>query len=81
MRCGLRVTRGNYRGVPALFNIPDSDYKKFMNFLSTHDCRPEFREFRNPPPGGQEQSPRVQFPELAAPQRQPRKRVARAGRV
>jgi transcriptional regulator with PAS, ATPase and Fis domain len=48
VRCGLRATHGNYRGVLHLFNIPPSDYKKFMNFLSTHDCRPDFREFRNP---------------------------------
>ena len=48
VRCGLRLTRGNYRSVLPLFNIPDSDYKKFMNFLSTHGCRVPFREFRNP---------------------------------
>jgi DNA-binding NtrC family response regulator len=46
VRCGLRETRGNYRTVVSLFNLPSSDYKKFMNFLATHDCRPEFREFR-----------------------------------
>jgi transcriptional regulator with GAF, ATPase, and Fis domain len=56
VRQGLRVTHGNYRGVPALFNIPESDYKKFMNFLCTHDCRPDFREFRSPAAGSQ---PRV----------------------
>ena len=69
VRCALRVTRGNYRGVPALFNIADSDYKKFMNFLSTHDCRPDFREFRNPSP---EPSPsrRVLTDLLLPPQRQ-----------
>ena len=48
VRCGLSVTRGNYRGLLDLFNIPSSDYKRFMNFLATHDCRPDFREFRNP---------------------------------
>jgi hypothetical protein len=29
-----------------LFSIPASDYKRFMNFLSTHDCRADYREFR-----------------------------------
>jgi transcriptional regulator with PAS, ATPase and Fis domain len=48
VRCGLQATHGNYRGVLHLFGIPPSDYKKFMNFLSTHDCAPDFREFRNP---------------------------------
>ena len=48
VRRGLSVTRGNYRGLLDLFRIPSSDYKRFVNFLATHDCRPDFREFRNP---------------------------------
>jgi transcriptional regulator with PAS, ATPase and Fis domain len=48
MRRGLSVSRGNYRSLLQLFRIPKSDYKRFMNFLSTHDCRVDFREFRNP---------------------------------
>ena len=48
VRRGLSVSKGNYRGLLDLFGIPASDYKRFMNFLSTHDCRPDFREFRNP---------------------------------
>ena len=48
VRRGLSVSRGNYRGLLDLFRIPASDYKRFMNFLATHDCRPDFREFRNP---------------------------------
>jgi transcriptional regulator with PAS, ATPase and Fis domain len=43
---GLSVSRGSYRTVIELFGIPASDYKRFMNFLATHDCRPDFREFR-----------------------------------
>jgi hypothetical protein len=27
--------------------MPAEDYKRFMNFLATHDCRAQFREFRN----------------------------------
>ena len=51
VRLALSVTRGNYRGLLELFRMPPQDYKRFMNFLTTHDCRAdfrEFREFRNP---------------------------------
>jgi hypothetical protein len=48
VRRGLSVSGGNYRGVLHLFRIPLTDYKRFMNFLGTHDCRADFREFRNP---------------------------------
>jgi hypothetical protein len=48
VRRGLSVSRGNYRGLLQLFGMPPQDYKRFMNFLATHDCRAEFREFRNP---------------------------------
>jgi transcriptional regulator with GAF, ATPase, and Fis domain len=47
VRRGLNVTRGNYRALLQLFRMPAEDYKRFMNFLATHDCRAEFREFRN----------------------------------
>jgi DNA-binding NtrC family response regulator len=47
VRRGLSASRGNYRTLLELFNIPASDYKRFLNFLSTHDCRADFREFRN----------------------------------
>ncbi len=47
VRRGLSVTRGSYRALLQLFGMPPEDYKRFMNFLATHDCRAEFREFRN----------------------------------
>ena len=47
MRRGLASTRGNYRALLHLFGMPAGDYKRFMNFLATHDCGVEFREFRN----------------------------------
>jgi DNA-binding NtrC family response regulator len=47
VRRGLSVSRGNYRAVLELFGMPATDYKRFMNFLSTHDCRADYREFRN----------------------------------
>src|SRR6185503_14419006 len=46
LRQGLSATRGSYRAVLELFGIPTSDYKRFINFLSTHDCRVDYREFR-----------------------------------
>jgi DNA-binding NtrC family response regulator len=50
VRRGLRVSMGSYRGLLDLFAIPAADYKRFMRLLTTHDCRPDFREFRNPQP-------------------------------
>jgi hypothetical protein len=47
VRRGLSVTRGNYRALLSLFRMPPEDYKRFLNFLATHDCRAEFREFRH----------------------------------
>jgi DNA-binding NtrC family response regulator len=52
LRRGLAVTRGNYRAVLKLFGMPVSDYKRFLNFLAAHDCRVDFREFRNAMPPG-----------------------------
>jgi DNA-binding NtrC family response regulator len=69
VRLGLRVTGGNYRGIPALFNIDDSDYKKFMNFLATHDCRPDFREFRGATTSAEPPRRRELFADLPPPQR------------
>jgi transcriptional regulator with PAS, ATPase and Fis domain len=63
VRRGLAVSRGNYRGLLDLFRIPASDYKRFMNFLATHDCRPDFREFRNPT-NVLDRRPTVKFPGL-----------------
>jgi DNA-binding NtrC family response regulator len=52
---GLATTCGNYRAVVPLFGMPDGDYKRFLNFLASHDCCVDFREFRTgkahtPPP-------------------------------
>ena len=64
VRRGLSVTRGSYRGVLQLFGIPPEDYKRFMNFLATHDCRAEFREFRN---ATEDNPARVRTPLLTLP--------------
>ena len=47
VRRGLATTRGNYRALLKLFGMSNGDYKRFLNFLAAHDCRADFREFRN----------------------------------
>ena len=46
VRKGLQEARGNYRIVVRLFNMPPGDYKRFLNFLRTHECQVSFKEFR-----------------------------------
>jgi transcriptional regulator with PAS, ATPase and Fis domain len=50
VRHGLATTRGNYRALLKLFGMAPGDYKRFLNFLAAHDCRADFREFRNGAP-------------------------------
>lgn len=47
VRKGLTTTHGNYRALVALFGMPPGDYKRFLNFLTTHDCVVDFRPFRS----------------------------------
>jgi transcriptional regulator with GAF, ATPase, and Fis domain len=46
VRRGLSATHGNYRALLKLFGMPPKDYKRFLNFLATHECRVNFRDFR-----------------------------------
>ena len=46
LRCGLAVTKGNYRSLLALFGMPATDYHRFHNFLTAHNCKVDFRTFR-----------------------------------
>jgi DNA-binding NtrC family response regulator len=46
VRKGLQEARGNYRIVVRLFNMEQGDYKRFLNFLRTHECQVSFKEFR-----------------------------------
>jgi hypothetical protein len=43
---GLTQTRGSYRLVLQLFNMPAKDYKPFLNFLRKHQCHMPFFKFR-----------------------------------
>jgi transcriptional regulator with PAS, ATPase and Fis domain len=48
VRRGLAKSRGNYRALLTLFGMPQTDYKRFLNFLTAHDCSVDYRPFRNP---------------------------------
>ena len=46
IRRALSQTGGNYRKVVGLFNMPDHEYKRFMDFLRRHRCNVDFRPYR-----------------------------------
>src|SRR6478735_8074163 len=47
---GLGTTRGSYRALLTLFGMDPQDYQKFHNFLSAHECKVDYREFRSGEP-------------------------------
>jgi transcriptional regulator with PAS, ATPase and Fis domain len=47
---GLTQTRGSYRLMLQLFNMPAEDYKPFLTFLAKHHCKLPFFQFRCLPP-------------------------------
>jgi transcriptional regulator with GAF, ATPase, and Fis domain len=46
VRRGLEQTKGSYRLVAQLFNLPPTDYKRFLNFLQKYECHMAFQKFR-----------------------------------
>jgi transcriptional regulator with PAS, ATPase and Fis domain len=46
IRQGLERTGGSYKKMLPLFHIPESDYKRFMDFLRRHHCNIDFIGFR-----------------------------------
>jgi transcriptional regulator with PAS, ATPase and Fis domain len=46
IRLGLARTNGSYRMLVELFNLPSTDYKRFLNFLRKYECQMPFQEFR-----------------------------------
>jgi DNA-binding NtrC family response regulator len=46
---GLTRTRGSYRMLVQLFNMPPEDYKRFLSFLRKHQCHMPFQQFRSVP--------------------------------
>ena len=47
IRRALEQTGGNYKKVVELFNMPKTDYKRFMDFLRRHQCNVDFRPYRH----------------------------------
>jgi transcriptional regulator with GAF, ATPase, and Fis domain len=46
VRRGLAKTGGSYRRLLQLFNMPDTDYKRFMDFLRRNRCNVDYRQYR-----------------------------------
>ena len=44
---GLEQTRGSYKMLLELFNVPPGDYKKLLAFLRKHQCHMPFQRFRS----------------------------------
>jgi len=43
---GLTATSGSYRGLLTLFGIPETEYKRLLNFLAAHGCTVSVRAYR-----------------------------------
>ncbi len=57
IRKGLEHARGNYKVLVSLFNMPPTDYKRFLNFLRKHDCHMPFQRFRSAAAAAREGKP------------------------
>jgi hypothetical protein len=49
---GLQETRGSYRALVRLFNLPPGDYKRFHAYLYQHDCNLPIKSYRLHMKGG-----------------------------
>ena len=47
IRGGLHATRGSYKALVQLFNMPPEDYKRFLSFLRKHQAHLPVHEFRS----------------------------------
>jgi transcriptional regulator with GAF, ATPase, and Fis domain len=43
---GLTNANGNYRNLLKLFGIPETEYKRLLNFLAAHECTVDVRAYR-----------------------------------
>ena len=50
IRQGLTETNGSYRKLMTHFKMPETDYKRFMDFLRRHRCNVDYREYRKNEP-------------------------------
>jgi transcriptional regulator with PAS, ATPase and Fis domain len=57
LRLGLQQSRGNYRMLVTMFNMPEKDYKRFLHFLRKYQCHVPFQEFRMMRPSAQNSLP------------------------
>jgi hypothetical protein len=64
VRKGLSTTSGNYRALLRMFGMADKDYKRFLNFLATHDCTVDYRTFRR---GGADATDSCPVPAVTRP--------------
>jgi len=46
VRLALAEARGNYRILLQMFNLPPTDYKRFLSFLQKYECHVPFQLFR-----------------------------------
>ncbi len=46
VEAGLRMAGGSYRKLVDYFQVSQEEYKRFLAFLSNHDCKVDFREYR-----------------------------------
>ena len=46
LKKGLEQAGGSYKVLVQLFNMPPTDYKRFLNFLRKHECQVPFQRFR-----------------------------------
>jgi transcriptional regulator with PAS, ATPase and Fis domain len=46
---GLEETRGSYKLLVGLFNLPPNDYKRLLSFLRKYECHMPFQRFRSVP--------------------------------
>jgi hypothetical protein len=49
---GLRTTRGSYRALLGVFNLPPTDYKRFHAFLYQQQCNLPVGPYRRSPARG-----------------------------
>ena len=43
---GLQQTRGSYKALTALFNVPPTEHTRLLTLLQEHDCLPLPQPFR-----------------------------------
>ena len=58
---GLHETRGSYRALVRLFNLPASDYKRFHAFLYQQNCNLPVGPYRSGDVGGRSRNPTSKY--------------------